>query len=143
MSRLKINELRFTEGHIWLYLGDDRERQRGQILGSLVTPMSERSRVYADLQALETVTRVYFRKPCVVLNVRLDDDLLNLGYGIRLYAELAKVAAERFKAPIVSGAYVGSVTSSDALRTWASKRLADRVIVQGESAWGGAIKKSP
>lgn len=122
-------------GLLWLYIGA-ADRHRAQILGRVVAADD------LDLAELERAAGRSFSKACVIFNsVILDDTLLNQGHGVRLYATMAELAAREFEAPIVSSRVARWETSKHAERTWASRRLAERVLVRGQCAWGGPLPK--
>lgn len=134
-----VRELEFRDHIIWLYLGHPA-RQRGQIVARL-----DAAPDHPDLHALEETVGRRFERACHVSNVFVDHDLLNVGLGIELYAELGRIAAQRFEVPIVSMACALSRScrpedapiSPAARRLWSSRRLADRMVVRGLAAWGG------
>lgn len=121
-----------TDDLLWLYIGRP-DRQRAQIVGRVVDARD------LDLRDLEMDCGRQFHRACVVCTACvLDLDLLGKGHGVALYAALAELAASEFDAPIVSSHMAGYETSPDAARTWASRRLAKRVMVRGQRAWAGA-----
>jgi GNAT superfamily N-acetyltransferase len=131
-QRLQTHRLCALPDSIWLYFGPV-DRQRGQILGKLTAAPE-----HEDLQALEKEVGRKFGVVCIVVNVALlDQGLYGQGYGVQLYAALAREAADKFDAPIISSTCLSQDISADAERTWNSTRLAQQLVVRGKAAWGG------
>lgn len=129
MGRLVTQHLD-VKSVIWLYLGPS-EHQRGQILGHLTEPVK-----CCALREVEQATGRTFDRVCMVLNAAvMDSRLLGQGYGVQLYVDLAKRAAEQFDAPILSSTAWGHEISDDAMRVWNSRRLAEALVVRGRCAW--------
>lgn len=113
----------------WLYLGD-AENQLGQIIGAKV-PVSKTTYEPALEEVQEVLVRT-FSHVCLISNVFVHADLLNMGYGIQLYTDLAKLVAKEHRLPILSLGCTG-----DAMRVWKSRRMAEQILVRGLCAWGG------
>jgi hypothetical protein len=90
---------------------------------------------HPDLYALGKSLGRVFTRVCLVVNARLDGDLVDQGLGIALYTRLAQIAAHRYEYPIVSSAMMGRPISPEAERVWKSRRLGQLLTVNGLCAF--------
>lgn len=140
-SRLNTHTLTLVRANdaslIWRYLGDSPAEQRAQIVGPILPAPFHR-----DIAELAERVGRTFTSACMVANVAIfDPSLMNHGYGIQLYADLAHRAARDFQAPIVSSLAWGNPISPDAERVWNSIRLAKELVVCGHAAWSRSAEK--